>query len=138
VRKVLGTVAALAIAVVGVVGIIAFLNSRDTSTTGGAGTVPMPGVAVPAGGGALLRSGNIVLTYSDPTFTPALRRLTSSLGAPDTPALRATGQSVVLRRNPRAGGVVARAWKHTLTVTSPADGRLQDFIESWLGQGAAG
>jgi hypothetical protein len=137
-RKVLGMLAALAIAVVGVVGIIAFLNSRDSSTTGGAGTAPMPGVAAPAGGGALLRGGNVVLSYSDPTFTPALRRLASSLGAPDTPALRATGQAVVLQRNPRTGGVVARAWKHTLTVASPADGRLQDFIESWLGQGAAG
>jgi hypothetical protein len=85
-----------------------------------------------------VRRGNIVLSYADAAAAPALRRLASGLGAPDTPELRAAGQAVVLRRDPRAGGIVARAYRHTLTVSSAADGRLQDFIESWLGQGASG
>jgi hypothetical protein len=137
-RKALGTIAVLAVAVAGVIALIAFFNSRDSSTTGGAATAPAPGVAVQPGGGALVRRGNIVLSYADAAVAPALRRLASGLGAPDTPALRAAGQAVVLRRDPRASGIVARAYRHTLNVSSPADGRLQDFIESWLGQGASG
>jgi hypothetical protein len=132
-RKLAGTVAVLAVAVAGVVGLIAFFNSRDSSTTSGSGSAAAPGVAAPAAGGALLRSGNIVLTYSDASFTPKLRALAASVGAPDSPGLRAAGQAVVLRRDPKVGGIVARAFKHTITVASPADGRLQDFIESWLG-----
>ena len=135
-RKALGTIAVLAVAVAGVIVLIAFFNSRDSSTTGGA-AAPAPGVAVQPGGGALVRHGNIVLSYADAAVAPALRRLASGLGAPDTPELRAVGQAVVLRRDPRAGGIVARAYRHTLTVSSPADGRLQDFIESWLGQGGS-
>jgi hypothetical protein len=128
----------VAIAISGVIGLIAFFNNRDSSTTGGAGTQPAPGVAAPAGGGPLLQNGNVELRYSDPAFAPKLRALAASLGAPDTPALRAAGAAVVVRRDPKVGGVRANAWKHTLTVTSPADPSLQDFIESWLGRGASG
>jgi hypothetical protein len=137
-RRALGTIAVLAVAVAGVIALIAFFNGRDSSTTGGAATAPSPGVVARPGGGAVLRGGNIVLSYADAAVAPALRRLASALGAPDTPELRAAGQAVVLRRDPRAAGIVARAYRHTLTVSSPADGRLQDFIESWLGQGASG
>jgi hypothetical protein len=134
-RKLAGTAAAVAIAVAGVVGLIAFFNSRDESTTGGTATRPVPGVTAPAGGGALLKAGNVVLSFSDPAFGPRLTALAESLGAPDTPETRAAGQAVVLRRDPRAGGVAAKAYEHTLRVATPADPQLQDFIERWLGQG---
>ena len=128
----------VAIAVSGVVGLIAFFNNRDSSTTGGGTTTPSPGIASPAATGGLLAKGNIVLRYSDPSFTAKLHGLASSLGAPDTPDTRAAGAAVVLKRDPKAGGVIAQAYKHSLTVRGPGDSRLQDFIESWLGQGAAG
>jgi hypothetical protein len=137
-RKAVATLAAVAIAVAGVIGLIAFFNSRDNSTTSDQGVVSAPGVEEPAGGGVLLERGNVVLTFSDPTFAPKLRSLAADLGAPDTPELRAVGQAVVVRRDPQAGGVVARAQRHSLTVVSPADPRLQDFIEHWLGQGSSG
>ncbi|MDX6666059.1 MAG: hypothetical protein QOG68_2265 [Solirubrobacteraceae bacterium] len=138
-RKVVGTIICIAIAVAGVIGLISFFDSRDSSTTGGgAATLPDPGVTAPAAAGGLVRSGNVVLTFSDPTFAAKLRTLASDLGAPDSPELRAAGQAVVVRRDPKAGGVVATAYKHTLSVASPADTRLQDFIERWLGQPASG
>jgi hypothetical protein len=128
----------LAIAVSCVVGLIAFFNNRDSSTTGGSGTAPSPGVAAPAASGSLLAKGNVELRYSDPSFGPKLRALASSLGAPDRPALRDAGAAVVVTRDPKAGGVVAHAYKHGLTVAKPADPSLQDFIESWLGRGSSG
>jgi hypothetical protein len=137
-RKFGGTLLAIAIAVVGVIGLIAFFNSRDSSTAGGERTQPDPGVASTVPGDSLLEQGNVVLRYSDRTFTPALRKLASDLGAPDSPELRAAGQAVVLRLDPKAGGVIADAFKHTLTVVKPSDPRLQSFIERWLGQVASG
>ena len=128
----------VAIAISGVVGLIAFFNNRDSSTTGGSGGASAPGAAAPAATGALLAKGNVELRYADPGFGPKLKALASSLGAPDTPALREAGAAVVVRRDPTAGGVVAQAYKHALTVTSPSDPSLQDFIESWLGRGSGG
>jgi hypothetical protein len=134
VRRALSTIAIVVVAVAGVIGLIAFFNSRDPSTTANDHVATSdPGVGAPVAAGALLHAGNVVLSYSDASFTPALRRLASSLGAPDTPALRAAGQAVVLRRDPRAGGVAARALRHSLVVATPSDPRLQDFIERWLG-----
>lgn len=137
-RKVAGTLLAVAIAAVGVVGLIAFFNSRDDSTTGPQTGQPDPGVtaAAPASGAGLLEAGNVVLTYSDPAFTAPLTALASDLGAPDSPALRAGGQAIVLRRDAKVGGVRADAHEHTLTVAGPGDARLQEFIERWLGLGA--
>lgn len=132
-RRVVGTLAIVIVAVAGVIGLIAFFNGRDSSTTGGGGAAADPGVAAPVSRDALLTAGNVVLTYSDRSFTPALRRVASGVGAPDTPELRAAGQAVVLRVDPRVGGVSARALRHSLVVRSPADSRLQDFIERWLG-----
>jgi len=137
-RRLIGTLIVIALAVAGVIGMLAFFNSRDDSTTGGRAGAPAPGVAAPATGGALLKGGNVVLSFSDPSFAARLRTLSGRLGAPDTPELRAAGQAVVLRRDPKAGGVIARAYAHTLTVVDPADQQLQDFIERWLGQGASG
>lgn len=137
-RRVAGTVVAVAIAVVGVIGLIAFFNARDDSTTGGEGTRPAPGVPAEASGGTLLESGNVVLEFSDASFVSRLEALASDLGAPDSPELREAGQAVVLRRDAGTAGIVARAYEHTLTVTEPSDPQLQAFIERWLGQGTSG
>ena len=138
-RKLLGTLLAVAIAAAGVVGLMAFFNSRDDSTTGGDRARPATGTPrSPAGAEELLTRGNVVLRYSDARFTPRLRALAADLGAPDSPELRAAGQAVVLRRDPQTGGVAAEALEHRLTVRAPDDPQLQAFIEQWLGQGAAG
>lgn len=137
-RKLGATLAAVAIAVAGVIGLMAFFNSRDSSTTGDQTSIAAPGVDDPATAGPLLQRGNVVLTFSDPAVAPKLRALALDLGAPDTPELRAVGQAVVIRRDAKAGGVVARAHGHSLTVAAPADPQLQDFIERWLGQPASG
>ncbi|MFL5845217.1 MAG: hypothetical protein ACJ762_11025 [Solirubrobacteraceae bacterium] len=130
-RKLAGTLLAVVIAVAGVIGLIAFFNSRDDSTTN-----KTPTTAASAANGP--SDGNVVLSFSDPAFEPKLRELADSLGATDTPALRQAGQAVIVRRDPQAGGVVARAAGRRIVVAKPDDPQLQDFIDRWLGQGAAG
>jgi hypothetical protein len=138
-RKLAGTLLAAAIAVVGVIALIAFFDSRDSSTTSGDGSTTAAGRPAPgSAGGALLAGGNIVLRYSDDAFGRRLRALARELGGPDTPELRRAGQAVVLRRDRRTGGVVAVAYGHTLAVAVPSDPTLRAFVERWLGQGASG
>jgi hypothetical protein len=131
-RKIAGTLLAVVIAVAGVIGLIAFFNGRDSSTTNGPAATPSASV----GNGP--SDGNVVLTFSDPSFEPKLLALAEGLGAKDTPALRQAGQAVIVRRDPQAGGVVARAGGHRVVVTDPDSPQLQDFIDRWLGQGASG
>lgn len=135
-RRVALAVVSVVVAAAGVVGIVAFLDARDKPTT--QQPVAAPGVPAPTAHGGVLGAGNVVLDYGTPADGPRLRALAASLGAPDTPQTRAAGQAVVVRRSPRQGGVVALAQGHRLVVASPADPRLQDFIETWLGGGRTG
>ena len=129
-RKLLGTLLAVAIAVVGVIGLIAFFNSRDDSTTSSATQTTATAKAA--------TDGNVTLTYSDPALKGQLETLASDLGAPDSPELREAGLAVIVKRDPKAAGVVARASGHELVVATPDDPQLQDFIDRWLGEGASG
>src|SRR4051794_4485238 len=129
-RKLAGTLLAVAIAVVGVIGLIAFFNSRDNSTT----SDQRPAATTPASRSestALLRAGNIVVRYRDPADAAPLKRLASDLGAPDTPELRRAGQAVVLRRDTGATGVVAEAYRPVKSFATPQDPGLRAFIEEW-------
>ena len=132
-RRAAGTLAAVAIAIAGVIGLIAFFNARDDSTTGSR----QPGPAA-VNKEALLEAGNIELAYGDKAFRVPLEALAEEIGAPDTPALREAGAAVVLRREPGIAGIVARSFRETFKAPAPDDPRLQDFIERSLGQGAAG
>jgi hypothetical protein len=132
VRRALGTVLAVVIAAAGVIGLIAFFESRDESTTGGTAKAPEQ-----LNAGSVLREGNVVLTYSDPAFKAPLRDFAEQNG-PDTPVLRAAGGSVIVRHNATAQGVVARSFSATLQAQSPDDPKLQDFVDRWLGEGAPG
>lgn len=127
-RKLAGTLLAVAIAVAGVVALIAFFNARDDSTAA-EGTK----TTVVASG-----DGNVVVTYSDPAEGDALRELGEELGAPDTPELREAGLALIVRRDPGAQGIMATAGDETVRVDVPEDPRLSQFIERWLGQGASG
>src|SRR4051794_13631339 len=132
VRKVLGTVLAVVIAAVGVIGIIAFFDARDSSTTGGTSAKPSE-----VNAGSVLKLGNVILSYSDPSYRQPLHDFAEQNG-PDTANLRAAGGSVIVRQDPQAAGVVARSYAATLQATSPADPRLQDFVDRWLGAGTSG
>jgi hypothetical protein len=53
-----------------------------------------------------------------------------------SPALAATGQSVVLTYRPGTTGVIGLAWAHMVHVRSPTDPTLRSFAQYWLGRGA--
>lgn len=137
-RKLGGTLLAVAIAVVGVIGLIAFFNGRDDSTTEADPAKTQPATGTTTGASDLVSAGNVVLRFADRSFAPRLRALAADLGAPDSPALREAGQAIVLQPDQRTGGVAAEAYGHRLTVTGPGDADLRAFIERWLGQGASG
>jgi hypothetical protein len=126
VRKLAGTLLAVAIAVAGVIGLIAFFNARDDSTAGDQTKTER----VAASG-----DGNVTVTYKDPVDAKRLRGLAEELGAPDTPELRAAGLAVIVEKG---DAITATAGDETVTVGSVDDPALQDFIERWLGQGSSG
>lgn len=124
-RKLGGTILAVAIALAGVVALIAFFNARDDSTTGDSTktTVQSSG------------DGNVQVTYVTPADGAKLRALAERLGTPDTPELRAAGFALIIERG---DAITATAGKETITVESVDDRALQEFIDRWLGQGASG
>jgi hypothetical protein len=82
-----------------------------------------------------LAAGNVVLAYDAPRPPAALRRLQRDAAGAFDPDVAAAGQAVILERRPGAGGVIALAWRRRLRASSPADPRLRDFVDAWLGQG---
>ena len=133
VRRAMGTVLAVVIAIAGVIGLIAFFEARDSSTTGGA----EPAKPQQLNADNVLKQGNVVLTYSDPSYKTPLKDFSEENG-PDTPVLREAGGAVIVKRDPTAAGVVARSFSATLQAKSPDDPRLQDFVDRWLGEGSPG
>jgi Protein of unknown function (DUF3105) len=83
-----------------------------------------------------LQVGDVVIVYGTRHAPPGLAGFAASVGPPFTPALAATGSAVIL--SPRAGtrGLVALAWAHLLSVGSPSDPLLRQFVLFWLGRGA--
>jgi hypothetical protein len=91
-----------------------------------------------------LSVGDIVLLYGGATPPPGLAQLARSTGGPFAPALAAAGNAVILARLPGIPGIIALAWTRMLPISGMArvtgrdDAVLKQFIESWLGRGAAG
>jgi hypothetical protein len=85
-----------------------------------------------------LELGDVVLVYAAATPPAALRRLQDRLTGPFDAELAAAGQAVVLARRAGAGPAAGLAWRRELRVSDPADPRLQDFAEAWLGRGSSG
>jgi Protein of unknown function (DUF3105) len=85
-----------------------------------------------------LQLGDVVIFYGSRRPPAGLEQLASSAAPRFTPALAATGETVIVA--PRAGttGLVAVAWSHLLRVSSPGDPQLRDFVAFWLGRGAPG
>jgi hypothetical protein len=138
VRRVATGLAVVVVALAGVVGLLAFFESRDQSTTAGDTAEQGPGRPDPSAGQPSLELGNVVLRYAQPGDRAALIALAGRLAGADTSTLRQTGQAVILVEDPAADPILAQAWKRSLRVTSAADPRLQDFVEAWLGRGKAG
>lgn len=141
-RRLVSALAVFAIALAGVVALLAFFESRDQSTTSGGASSSAsangPGARDPGASSSLLRAGNVELRYARAADRPTLLALAEQEAGRDGRALRAAGQAVVVVRDPRAAPVLARAFGRSLRATSADDPRLQEFVEAWLGRGAGG
>jgi hypothetical protein len=85
-----------------------------------------------------LQLGDVVLFYGSRQPPPGLEQFASSVAPRFTPALAATGETVIVAPRPGTTGLVAAAWAHLLHVSSPGDPQLRGFVEFWLGRGAPG
>ena len=82
-----------------------------------------------------LATGDVALVYGTAKPPPELTRLREDATGPFDPELAAAGQMVFLVRRKGVDGIQALAWKRRLEVDSPADPRLREFIDAWLGKG---
>ena len=124
-----------AIAVAGVIALIAFFNAHDSATTSANGGSPG---AVDAGAtSAQLRAGNVVLEYRNRADAAPLRAIARAEAGTDQPdsALVAAGQAVIVGRVASGTGITARAYRRSLQAASARDPALKDFVSAYLGQG---
>ena len=127
--------AALVVALIGTVGLIAFLQSRDEAELeGGGGT--KPGVTAPEENSAELQRGNVLLTYREPADEKGLQTIARDINGAPASELADEGIAVLIRRVDDQGErIVAHAYRRRLAAQSPEDPALQEFIEVFLGQG---
>jgi Protein of unknown function (DUF3105) len=156
----LGLVAAgVAIAVGGLIALALAFNARDDAPLSAA---PQgPGELQPESGGewptsgpqrgelvtrdrreltdgqivSALAAGNVVILYAGREPAAPLVRLQRDVAGPFDAELAAAGQAVILARRDGAGPATALAWRRVLEAGDPADPRLREFTEAWLGRG---
>ncbi len=85
-----------------------------------------------------LELGDVVVMYGSPTPPQQLESVVGQSAYRFTPTLAAAGQAVIVAPRPGTVGFTALAWTHMLRVGSPSDPLLTQFIQYWLGRGAAG
>jgi hypothetical protein len=157
-RRALLAVLGVAVAVGVVLAVVLVFSARDesdlSSTAAGPGEVQPDGADPPASGphrDALvtrdrrplsddqlvnaLALGDVVILYGGSAPAPALVRLQRDVAGPFDAELAAAGQAVILAPRKGAGPATALAWKRILRADDPADPKLQDFAEFWLGRG---
>jgi hypothetical protein len=139
VRRIALVAAAVAVALAGSIGVIAFLQARDDAGIGGSGSGARveqgPGTTATTETDTRLRSGNILLTYSDQRDGPALRALAEDIAGPPDMSLVDAGQAVIVEQRPdQDEPVVAHAWHRRLVARSGAEPEVREFVEFWLGQ----
>jgi hypothetical protein len=83
-----------------------------------------------------LAAGNVVILYATPAPPPHLASLARALAGPFSAALARAGQAVILGRRAGTKGLLALAWTRMLSVGSPSDPLLQQFVQQYLGHGA--
>jgi hypothetical protein len=157
-RRALLVVAGVAVAVAAVAALVLLLGSRDESQLStaaqGPGQVQPDGTDPPAGGphsDALvtrdrrpltddqlvnaLALGDVVILYEGSKPPPTLVRVQREVAGPFDAELAAAGQAVILAPRSGAGPATALAWQRIQRADDPADPRLREFAEFWLGRG---
>ncbi len=84
-----------------------------------------------------LELGNVILFYSARRPPPALRALQRDVTGPFDAEVAAAGQQVILAPRKGPAAVTAAAWRRLLRTDDPADPRLREFAEAWVGRGLA-
>ena len=85
-----------------------------------------------------LELGNVILFYDGARPPGALRALQRDVSGPFDAEVTAAGQQVILARRPGGAAVTGAAWRRLLPVDDPADPRLREFAEAWIGRGVRG
>lgn len=85
-----------------------------------------------------LELGNVILFYDGARPAVALRALQRDVSGPFDAEVAAAGQQVILARRDGTTGVTAAAWRRLLRAGDPADPRLREFAEAWIGRGVRG
>ena len=85
-----------------------------------------------------LELGDVILFYGGSRPPAALRQVQKDVSGRFDAEVAAAGQQVILARRPGVDGVVAAAWRRLLRTSDPADPRLREFSEAWIGRGARG
>ena len=149
-RRFLGGLLVVAVALAAVIGGVVLLQSRDDADVGG-GAGPGEKIAARCPDESsgvtrdarrlsedqvrqLLSLGNVVLRYRGARPPAPLRELQEELTGPFDAEIAAAGQAVVLARG--GEGVEALAWGRRLLARTPDDPQLRAFAEAWLGEGA--
>lgn len=152
---VIGTVVVIA----GLVGLLAFANTRDDAgladhSTAGPGTYEATSAAGPPTSGthsrrnvtgesavdddALLTAlelGDVVIAYPQARPPAALERLRTDLTGPFDAEIAAAGQMLILVHRDDVDGIQALAYQRRLQASGPSDPGLRAFAEAWLGKG---
>ena len=83
-----------------------------------------------------LELGDVIVFYDAARPPAALRKLQEEVSGPFDAEVAAAGQQLILARRDGAGPATAAAWRRLLRVDDPADPRLREFAEAWIGRGA--
>jgi hypothetical protein len=151
VRRFLGGLVVVVIALAAVAGAVLLWQSRDDAGVGDAAgpgqrvEARCPGHAAaiahdkrPLSGDQLrhaLALGNVVLRYRGTRPPGALRSLQDQLTGPYDAEIAAAGQAVILAPGAPTG-VEALAWGRRQPARSASDPQLRAFAEAWLGEGS--
>jgi hypothetical protein len=153
VRRLLGWLLVVVLAVAAVGGALLVLQSRDDA---GVSSPTGPGERVndrcPARSAPVTRDrrklsrdqiqtalaqGNVVILYPGRPHMELRQLQRDSTGGAFDAEIAAAGQAVILaERRAVPVGYEARAWGRRLTVEVPQDQKLREFTEAWLGDGA--
>ena len=155
-------VAGVVVAVAGLIALALAFSARDDP---GLATAPEgPGELQPEGGGAwptsgphepalvtrdrrelsddqiltALEAGNVVIVYEAAEPPDELVRIQREVAGPFDAEVAVAGQAVILARREGAGPATALAWRRVLEADDPADPRLREFAEAWIGRGVGG
>lgn len=129
VARLLPALAAAVLIVAGFAAVIVFFGARDESG------IEQPAPSAATSSDAVLAAGNVRLEYGDAAQATPARRLAEQLGAVDSPAARAAGQALIIRRSERlATGVRLQAARAELTAATVDDPAVAAFVRQHLGR----